>query len=353
MGNKPGVTIDGSLIAVPPTTCSRDDAHSYVDRLLEWGRLLDNSEVIVFLSVDTCSALDAEGVYPIRQHLKELFRVHPIVEFTVNDIAQLTVRLLSKSQTFEDLLGIRDVLHDPVLTNPNVLDGIPYPRLKSLLERCLISMAIIEKYCSDWVGVNLLVLRSPSPHPVEIRSRIHEIEHVRNDIGSIPYHPAEFLGCVAVYNGFAALVESVDEYPLMANAKSFLAYSSAMKFAIFKYRIKIGQHPDWDSLEKVIPAIGEDFLDSLHGCCKSSDPRLMERAVRAMMETIHGQNMAAVHQLREGSGGNAKQRTRTKDKAKAQRRDIDYEFHLHYWDCPDGSVELASVVYHNDFSIPE
>jgi hypothetical protein len=26
---------------------------------------------------------------------------------------------------------------------------------------------------------------------------------------------------------------------------------------------------------------------------------------------------------------------------------------LHYWDCEDDTVEIASVVYHNDFSIPE
>jgi hypothetical protein len=38
---------------------------------------------------------------------------------------------------------------------------------------------------------------------------------------------------------------------------------------------------------------------------------------------------------------------------KAQRRDIDYEFHLHYWECANGTIELASVVHHNDFSIPE
>jgi hypothetical protein len=63
------------------------------------------------------------------------------------------------------------------------------------------------------------------------------------------------------------------------------------------------------------------------------------------------QNMAAVHGLRTGMGGDDPQRTRGKDKA--QRRDIDYEFHLHYWECANGTIELASVVHHNDFSIPE
>lgn len=35
------------------------------------------------------------------------------------------------------------------------------------------------------------------------------------------------------------------------------------------------------------------------------------------------------------------------------RRDIDDEYHLHYWQCRNGAVEIASIVVHNDFSIPE
>jgi hypothetical protein len=48
-----------------------------------------------------------------------------------------------------------------------------------------------------------------------------------------------------------------------------------------------------------------------------------------------------------GKGGNEPQHKR----GQAWRRDIDYEYH--YWECDDGSVEFASVVTHNDFSIPE
>ena len=69
------------------------------------------------------------------------------------------------------------------------------------------------------------------------------------------------------------------------------------------------------------------------------------------METIRGQNLPGVHALRTSPGGNATQRLRGTDKA--QRRDIDQEFHLHYWECANGTIELASVVHHNDFSIPE
>ena len=37
----------------------------------------------------------------------------------------------------------------------------------------------------------------------------------------------------------------------------------------------------------------------------------------------------------------------------AMRRDIDRKIHLHYWECAQGVHELASVSFHDDFSIPE
>ena len=64
-------------------------------------------------------------------------------------------------------------------------------------------------------------------------------------------------------------------------------------------------------------------------------------------------NLAATHALREGQGGGSPQRRRSTDGATAWRRDVDYEYHLHYWECPGGIVELASMGPHNDFSIPE
>lgn len=73
-----------------------------------------------------------------------------------------------------------------------------------------------------------------------------------------------------------------------------------------------------------------------------------KRAFEDMMD--NGENMPDVHALRTGTGGGDPPRMRGDDKA--QRRDIDREFHLHYWDCDDETIELASVVYHNDFSIP-
>ena len=73
--------------------------------------------------------------------------------------------------------------------------------------------------------------------------------------------------------------------------------------------------------------------------------------LRAIVETLERTQMTDTHALRTGLGGGDPARMRGDDRA--MRRDIDRQYHLHYWQCADGTVELASVVVHNDFSIPE
>lgn len=76
-----------------------------------------------------------------------------------------------------------------------------------------------------------------------------------------------------------------------------------------------------------------------------------DKILRAIIETVDKQKLSDVHALRSGTGGSDSQLKRGSDKA--QRRDIDRDLHLHYWECAHGRVELASVVIHNDFSIPK
>lgn len=71
--------------------------------------------------------------------------------------------------------------------------------------------------------------------------------------------------------------------------------------------------------------------------------------LKSCCDTILRQNMSKTHALRTGPGGNDPQVKRGNDLA--MRRDIDYEYHLHYWETENG-IEFASVVVHNDMTIP-
>ena len=97
-------------------------------------------------------------------------------------------------------------------------------------------------------------------------------------------------------------------------------------------------------------SIGSKFRELCQRACADQGGSVPRKILRSIMETITARNLVAVHALRTGRGGNDPQRSRGSDKA--QRRDIDRDFHLHYWECADRSVELASVVHHNEFSIP-
>ena len=152
-----------------------------------------------------------------------------------------------------------------------------------------------------------------------------------------------------VCDDFRGLIECLDESSILVGASDNFGIELAVRIALFKYDIAQGDEPDWSNV--IVPKIGADFRELCQKVCADQGDVLPFKILWSIIETVKGQNLPAVHALRTGSGGNDPQRMRALDKA--QRRDIDREFHLHYWECANGAVELASVVYHNDFKIPE
>ena len=152
-----------------------------------------------------------------------------------------------------------------------------------------------------------------------------------------------------VCDDFRGLIECLDESVILVGASDDLGVELAVRIALFKHDIAQGGFPDWSGV--VVPTIGSSFRELCQRICADQGDAVPPKILRSIVETVKGSNLPAVHALRTGTGGNDPQRMRGSDKA--QRRDIDREFHLHYWECGDGTIELASVVYHNDFTIPE
>ena len=59
------VTIDAGVIAVPSPVLSDDVVHNYVDTLLDWNKLLDESWIAIHISGGAPEALLADGLYSI------------------------------------------------------------------------------------------------------------------------------------------------------------------------------------------------------------------------------------------------------------------------------------------------
>lgn len=348
MNSHPGVTIDAGVLAVPRVDCAKVDAFKYVDTLLDWSKLLDEPWVSIYMSERASESLIEDELFPLRTHLKELFDKHGIVEYSPNDIARVAEKLLTLTPSFETYYRVKDILSDQFETDPDIIQLTTHAGLQSDLARCVTLIAVLRKHCAQPLGGHSLILREMPHQVIQVRARIHDIEHSREDIPALPSPPELFEGDVLVCDDFRGLIECLDESGILVGASDQLGVELSVRIALFKYALSQGEEPDWAGV--AVPKIGSSFRELCQRCCADQGDLLPPRILRSIVETIKGDRLSDVHPLRTGSGGNNPQRMRGADKA--QRRDIDYEFHLHYWECADGTVELASVVYHNDFIIP-
>lgn len=346
----PSVTIDAGVLASPPENGSAEDAHRYVETLLDWSKLLDEPWVAIYMSERASEALFADELYPLREQLNRLFTLNGIVEYDVNTVATVVDRLLQLTPSFETYFSIRDVWAEELTTEPDILRLCSGTTLQSELARCIVLIAILRQHCQEHVRDHSLILRNAPARTIRVRALIQLLEHDRSDLGEAPISPEYFEGEVLVCDDFRGLIECLDESAILVKATDDIGVETAIRIGVYKSRFARGTAPDWDDVpsHRVSHAFRSSFQDI------NPTQQLANRLLRAIVETLEQTNLAAVHWLRTGTGGDDPQRVRGSDQAKAWRRDIDREHHLHYWNCEDGTVEIASVSFpHNDFWIPE
>lgn len=345
----PSVTIDGGVLAVPLANDDREETHRYIETLLDWRRLLEEPWVAIYMSERASEALFEDGLYPLRNQLREMFADQGIVEYDINTVAQVVNSLLQLTPSFETYFKIKDVLVDEVLTTPDILRLCCGSAMQSDLARCVVLIAILRSHCRTPVRDHSLILRLAPRQVVNVQALIHDLDHDRDDLVGLPTPPELFKGDVLVCDDFRGLVECLDESTILVNSADEVGLETAIRIALYKSRLARNEEPEWDDVPSL--RVGHGFLGSLLGACAGQPTSFPARILRAITETLEGLNLGAVHALRTGPGGGNPQQMRGKDKA--MRRDVDYEFHMHYWQCDDGTVEFASVGVHNDFSIPE
>ena len=345
----PSVTIDAGVVAVPQPSCTDDEAYEYVRTLLDWSKLLDEPWIAIYMSERASEALIKDGLFPLRDQLRELFQTHGIIEYGVKDVATIVDRLLKITPFFETYYHLKDVLTDHLETEPDILKLTTFDGLQTDLARCVVLIAILRKHCLQPLGGHSLILQKAPKKVIKVKAQVHCLEHERNDIPDLPSPPQIFEGDVLVCDDFRGLIECLDESAVLIGASDNLGIELAIRIAVFKNALIQGEEPDWGTI--LVPEIGTEFRETCQQCCTGKADFLPLKILRSIVETVRCDNMRAVHALRTGPGGNDPQLMRGDDKA--WRRDIDNEFHLHYWECSDRIIELASVVYHNNFSIPK
>ncbi|MCG2777396.1 MAG: hypothetical protein L6406_17130 [Desulfobacterales bacterium] len=146
----PSVTIDASVLAVPELESTAEDAHRYIDTILDWRRLLDEPWVAIYMSERASGVLFDTGLYPLRDQLIKLFNAHGIVEYDVHTVVIVVDNLLRRTPHFETYFKIHDVLFDNISTNPDILQFSSGTVLKSDLARCVVLIAILRDHCSKF-----------------------------------------------------------------------------------------------------------------------------------------------------------------------------------------------------------
>lgn len=345
------VTIDAGVLAVPKISATSNDTYRYIETLLDWKKLLDEPWVAIYMSENASGALLEDGLYPIRDQLKQLFNANGIEEYDVNTVAQVVDTLLQKTPSFETFFRIREVLMEHVSTTPDILQLNSGSQLRSDLARCVVLIAILRDHCRSPVKDHSLILRDAPGRVIRVRAMVHDLEHDRDDIDALPTPPDYFSGDVLICDDFTGLINCLDESAIFMNSTDDIGMETSIRIALYKSRLGRGMEPEWDKIRPF--RIGCGFLETAKCICQGQADSFPSKVLRSIVETLDKLNLSAVHALRTGSGGGNTQRVRSYDNAKAWRRVVDSEYRLHYWESQDGAIELASIGVHNNFTIPE
>jgi len=346
------VIFGAGVLAVPTLEGVASDAHRYVECLLDWAKLLDEPWVAICMSECASAALFTDCLYPLRGQLQRLFSRHGIVEYDVNTVAIVIDRLLMHTPSLETYFRVQDVLPEDVSTKPDVLQLCAGSGLQTELVRCLVLIAILRRHCGEDILQNALILRRAPGRDIMVRAMVHEFDHSRDDFGGVlPKPPEYFEGEVLACDDFRGLLACIDESAVLRNATDDEGVEIAIRIALYKFRLARFLEPDWDDVSGM--RLGASFGDAIRRCCRDAGLSVSVGALRGASEAIDGQELRGVHSLLAGRGGNSAQRRRKRDGAKAWRRDVDRQYHLHYWETEDGTIEFATMVVHNDFTIPE
>ena len=346
------VTVDGGVFVLPGRDTSADDLRMFVERLSGWEGLLDESWVSLLKSGEPSEQLAEDGLLPTWEELQAAFGRHGIVEYSVNDVSQLMFRILGAALPIEDHFGVQEILFDveEVATDPDVLGCSAGESLRFGLARCLVLTGLLRS-CTDGMGAcDALALCDAPAGDVRLNARVYEVEHARDDLVTLQM-PEDLESELQVCDDLPGFIGRMDECMLLRDAVDDNQIHAACRIALFKDRRARGDDIEWDDL--VGWRIGVQFREKVHECCRNMPASFAGRLLRAVRETIDGENLAETRPLRTGAGGNNPQRTRRRDGATAWRRSIDNEYRLHYWRLEGGVTEFSWVAGHNDYYIPE
>lgn len=332
--------LDPYILACPANLDDEDSIVSYVRKLISWRDLKDKAWMELILPRTASESLGSTNGFPPWQVLNDVL-VKKDIGIQPSDVFTVLNALLNKGPTIEDLSGIREILLDDIVCQPDYSAGRRQVYIDEY-QRLLGLISLFRTKTDMPPGLRqLYTSNAPCPHDIEFSASLIEIEY-SDPATAVPILPASIednlMGiCCAV-----VAMKKADPLSIWETAVSAADIKGAISLSVYQHAL--ANHmtvPHWTMGSHFVPSIMRMNVRS-----RAAGARIL----RACYETILGLRLEGVHAIRTSIAGNSSQMKRGKDGA--VRRDIDHELHLHYWDTANGP-ELACISPHNDFSIPE
>lgn len=352
----PDLVIDAYVLAPPDDPAGAD---AYVARVLGLEALANGGCYRVVPTADAAEVLASTGRYPSYDAL----RASPFASW--RDVARVVDRLL-RDTPLEDHLGVATVVLDgPACVPDTHLRGRPAPFVAHHHRvLCLHALRAADQPASAAAVLTALdglpagpddaaggpaggpAGSSPTRRPVVARGTAL-VESVA--AGGVTLDERAYRADILLVSDVDRVAADVGAVALWQDGCLQLALREAVRRRTVQ---DSGVGPDTAR----VPSgweVGDDFWRTAAAFGFGHERGKIGRLVDACVDAIVGDpRRGEPHPLRTNRGPNAANVTRARDDAVAMRRDIDDEFHLHYWRRPGRGPELASVVVHNDFSIP-
>lgn len=342
--------IDAGVLALPEDNATAESVHRYVNALLDWSSLVNEDWICVSVSELSIENLISNNRYPLPEIIKSLLHNSGVAEYDANTVARAASRLLEITPSFEERYQLRNVLLENTSLSPELSTDCTEACLMPDLERCISLMALVQKCIPTLSGREFpMIIRKAPCSPIRLRTLIHDIEHSRDDLPELPDPPDIFEAEIFACDSFAGLITGINESSILTKAENDAEIELAVRVSLFKHDIEANGEAAWPT--KPVVRIGSVFRQSCQRCCIDKGAAMPHKILRTTVEMLRKQKLNTAHALRTDLKGSSPQKLRGADKA--WRRDIDRKLHLHYWECPQEEFELASVTFHDDFTIPE
>jgi len=339
----PCLYIDPFSLACPKIEEGEQKFQHFLENIIRIKEVLNSPIIKLHLPSETAEILWITDSYPVWNTVETFLKTFGIDYIQTKDINEIVTSILNQILSMESKYGIQEMLVENISINPNNHLNERCDNFKRIYEK-LFGLALISTKI-DLTDINEQLMLTggliEDSSDISFSGKVSLLKG--NENTSHLVLPIELNNTIQHYNRMSSISDIFDPVKLWISSNDTKHYFKALELTVNELQYTCESSPlKW--------YFHKNFLNSANENSFLHDPLKAKKILRVMAETILDQNNRDTHALRTGSGGNAPQKKRNRDLA--WRRNIDYSNRLHYWKTANNEIEFASIVVHEDFSIP-